>query len=747
MGEVYAVRDEHAQEDRALKIMRADIADSEAARQRFRNESKVRRLNHDCIVNTIDIGEAADQHLLYISMELVDGISLREEMNQTRLPIKSCLQICYLLAKALEYAHQQSVIHRDIKPENVLVRVKDDDISVWLSDFGISQLQMDGLTRTGSVFGTLAYASPEQKRSAADVTAKSDLYSVGVLLYELLTQRLPEGYFEPASTLIGSLPKGTDDLIRDCLAGRVENRISDAGLLAARLAALIKQIGAQPKALFRKAMVESISLGEIILDSFQPQKAPQVTIDGVPGLSEQILLLEGEVALLVETLKMIDAETHPKIVAHREQLDQLTDRVAGLREQAKDSRPAKLASHQYVELEKLVRNGDVVPSVLQRSFPGLPVEQLFSYVEQLSALVKAEDRLASERGKLESNIKHQKSELNGKLASKQNQLRKLRREDLEQLVRRFFKQHKQQNPKANAFPLAAWARFQSEVLSMRRYDFTDLEISEIAEHIWNPRTAPAPNADVPSSELNETSYNKGALWGTASILILCHGILFFSGPFVMSWVSPHGDDSSHTLTNSVAGTSNTFRLVAWLCQLACGGLFWVWYSDNRSAKRLVAVCISIIAISSFINEIVFPYLHAHEPLWSLIEWNFSKWQYLNQWKRAATYILFPVSIGLAIFRSHRAMVIVALACVILEPIILPLLIPIECPALIVRQQLFMSVLSIWVSTAVIAMKAYLAVVSTYILWLTCLSKYRPRKFPQYLATLTNEIHSRMPWRG
>lgn len=212
MGEVYAVRDEHAQEDRALKIMRADIADSDAARQRFRNESKVRRLNHECIVNTIDIGEAADQNLLYISMELVDGVSLREVMNERRLPIATSLQICYLLCKALEYAHQQSVIHRDIKPDNVLVKLDGDDVRVWLTDFGIAQLQMDGFTNTGSVFGTLAYASPEQKRSAANVTEQSDLYGVGVLLYELLQVNCRKGTLSLPRHLSAACPQGQTNL-------------------------------------------------------------------------------------------------------------------------------------------------------------------------------------------------------------------------------------------------------------------------------------------------------------------------------------------------------------------------------------------------------------------------------------------------------------------------------------------------------------------------------------------------------
>lgn len=292
-------------------------------------------------------------------------------------------------------------------------------------------------------------------------------------------------------------------------------------MFSARLGSLIKQTGTQPKVARRQpGAIESITLDEIILDSFQPQKAPQVKIDGVPGLPEQVLLLEGEVETLKQTLSLIDAGTHPKIVGHRERLDQLQDRVDNLQQETDKLRPADLSGNQYVDLEKLIRNGDLAPSILQRSFPNIAADKLFPYVEQLSAFLKSDDRLTEERNKLESNLKQQKAQLVEKLKGKQSQLRKLRREDLDQLIRKFFKQHKQQNPSSNAFPLTAWARFQTDVLLKRRYHFTDVEMSEIAEHIWNPKVSLKGSRSESAVAVTELPRLLNSAGGAFAVLVL-----------------------------------------------------------------------------------------------------------------------------------------------------------------------------------------------------------------------------------
>lgn len=192
MGAVYLARDPRINRPIALKVIaiEKEFEDEELreARMRFYREAEsAGRLNHPNIVTVFDAGE--DKGLAYIAMEYVPGIALRTFTNPKRLLApKRALELAAATAEGLDYAHHQGVIHRDIKPANLLYNPKDGSIKI--SDFGVARMTDNNKTKTGIVLGTPMYMSPEQL-SAEDLTGLSDLFSLGVTLYELLVGEVP----------------------------------------------------------------------------------------------------------------------------------------------------------------------------------------------------------------------------------------------------------------------------------------------------------------------------------------------------------------------------------------------------------------------------------------------------------------------------------------------------------------------------------------------------------------------------
>jgi hypothetical protein len=227
MGCIYRVHDSILHEDVALKTLLPQYSKDQQIVERFRNEARIaRQLSHPGIVRVHDIGFAGP--MLYISMEYVKGMSLRSQMDGVpagqRLPIKTIMKVFDQLCAALEYAHQFTV-HRDIKPENIMVS---EDGRVRLMDFGISKLMSNAnLTATSMVMGTPHYMSPEQLRDSGSVDARADIYSLGVLLYEVLTGKLPVGMAKPASQVFSEVPPALDVIVTKCLeqdpAARYQN--------------------------------------------------------------------------------------------------------------------------------------------------------------------------------------------------------------------------------------------------------------------------------------------------------------------------------------------------------------------------------------------------------------------------------------------------------------------------------------------------------------------------------------------
>ncbi len=184
----------------ALKILKSDLAQDAEFRRRFHDESQaVAMLSHPNIVAVYDVSKSSD--LEYIVMELIDGITLKQYMHRKGEPLnwREALHFITQIVKALGHAHSRGIIHRDIKPQNIMVLR---DGSVKVADFGIARLtSAQQSTLTQEALGSVHYISPEQARGSR-IDARSDLYSVGVVLYEMLTGRLPFEGDSPVSVAI-----------------------------------------------------------------------------------------------------------------------------------------------------------------------------------------------------------------------------------------------------------------------------------------------------------------------------------------------------------------------------------------------------------------------------------------------------------------------------------------------------------------------------------------------------------------
>ena len=215
MSSVYRAFDPTLERWVAIKLMHRDISHDPDQLERFRREARaVASLNHPHIVTVIDAGE--DEGAPYIVFEYVDGETLKDRIRRIgRLPVPEAVAYAIEIGRALSCAHANRLVHRDVKPQNVLI---DPDGRAKVTDFGIARsLESKGLTATGRVVGTTDYVSPEQAMGE-DVDERSDVYSLGVVLYEMLTGQVP---FQ-AETQVGVAMKHVNEPMPDVQAKRPE---------------------------------------------------------------------------------------------------------------------------------------------------------------------------------------------------------------------------------------------------------------------------------------------------------------------------------------------------------------------------------------------------------------------------------------------------------------------------------------------------------------------------------------------
>src|SRR5437016_5905805 len=224
MSTVYCALDETLQRQVAVKLMTREVDSGSDELERFRREARaVAQLSHPHIVGVIDAGE--DQGRAYIVFEYVECETLKEHIRRAgRLPVAEAVAYAIEIARALGAAHARHIVHRDVKPQNVLI---DEEGSAKVTDFGIARtLDEEGLTAAGRVLGTTDYVSPEQALGH-HVTGQSDLYSLGVVLYEMLTGEVP---FKGESQVAVAM-KHVREMLPDVQAKRPE--------LSAALAAVV----------------------------------------------------------------------------------------------------------------------------------------------------------------------------------------------------------------------------------------------------------------------------------------------------------------------------------------------------------------------------------------------------------------------------------------------------------------------------------------------------------------------------
>src|SRR5437763_2269286 len=219
MGEVYLAHDAQLDRPVALKLLPSDVTQDADRLRRFQQEARATSaLNHPNILTIYEIGEADGTY--FIATEFIDGTTLRDQMARERMKIDEILDVSIQVASALAAAHEAGIIHRDIKPENIMLRR---DGYVKVLDFGLAKLTEQRAstgphaltladTGPGIVIGTVIYMSPEQARGLK-VDARTDIFSFGVVLYEMLAGRAPFGGPTPSDVIVSILDREPQPLM------------------------------------------------------------------------------------------------------------------------------------------------------------------------------------------------------------------------------------------------------------------------------------------------------------------------------------------------------------------------------------------------------------------------------------------------------------------------------------------------------------------------------------------------------
>ena len=279
MGAVYRGTQLSVGRSVAIKVLRPEFLDQEIALERFYRESKIiSELSHPNIVRLIDFGQDRQRNLLYLVMELIDGVEIGKLLEHGRFQLPLALEILYQVCGALTEPHMRDVIHRDLKPDNLLaVPISDGTLQVKVLDFGIARASEANvqITSTGMVCGTPQYMAPEQAQNL-EMSARTDLYSLGVILYEMLSGTPPFNgqnslqimlqqvqMAPPALSMhLGprELPLEVDALVRDMMSKKSLSRPESAREVRERIDLIRSKYAIEPVRLYpdvdRMAMFE-----------------------------------------------------------------------------------------------------------------------------------------------------------------------------------------------------------------------------------------------------------------------------------------------------------------------------------------------------------------------------------------------------------------------------------------------------------------------------------------------------------
>src|SRR5215831_9344661 len=246
MGVVYKARQIELDRIVALKILSPRLAADPEFPRRFNREAQaLATLDHSNIVRIHDVGREGE--LYFIVMEYVDGMNLRDLLVQNKLSPEQALRVVPQLCDALEYAHSRGVIHRDIKPENIILSRSGE---AKIADFGLAKIVKTenvetSITQTNVVMGTADYMAPEQRDKTKAADHRADIYSLGVVFYELLTGELPVGRFDPPSHR-KQLDQRLDDVVLKALEKDPERRYQRASHLGRDLDRITTSAPATP---------------------------------------------------------------------------------------------------------------------------------------------------------------------------------------------------------------------------------------------------------------------------------------------------------------------------------------------------------------------------------------------------------------------------------------------------------------------------------------------------------------------
>jgi len=395
MGSVYLAEHEILRKKVALKILHYEQSKRKDTVERFKREAiAASNIGQDNIVDVTDFGYTEEGNAYFV-MEYVEGRSLADVMKEQRvLPLEFAVSVAAQIAVALYSAHGKGIIHRDLKPENILLTTKEGNYPfVKIVDFGISKILQDDvkpderlrtLTKSGAIFGTPEYMSPEQA-AGESVEPASDIYSLGVIMYEMLTGRLPffdDNYMkilhkhqyefpELPSNVNPDIQPDVNAIIMKCLEKKPFNRYGTMLLLANDLKNIYLKYNLEEKIslafLFNSGTVRSmnpasdmISSEDIIrmLNSSQDEKVKHITVEnrssgtGLKIVIVCLLLILAGIAVYAFVVKQ-----NPPMVAERTELSKYDDKNAAAKEEQPQKKESPAEKKRADSVKKPLANG------------------------------------------------------------------------------------------------------------------------------------------------------------------------------------------------------------------------------------------------------------------------------------------------------------------------------------------------------------------------------------------------------